>query len=285
MQRTFYDTTELVKPFARRLHATLTEIRGNKVRVSPTVAWELGKRGAIKSPGTAISVAEAELQQKTPPLSEGQRSRLEREAWWAQQWLDRESVHEKVELSDKQMEIRDGLLGAITRHAFPKLGGVDVSENRDSVIICEVMALEGELLLTHNINSIDHAIVNEWAIETGPRFGVRGQAVVTDADRYIATWAAESRTNAEQWIKAGLLTYWPKGGNDDSAPAGRVLHTTREGIEQITSRGGRLKEACAEMLRQLEKHPYPKRLVEESRQVLPSRALGGERQHPGYYSR
>ena len=95
MQRTFYDTTELVKPFARRLHATLTEIRGNKVRVSPTVAWELGKRGAIKSPGTAISVAEAELQQKTPPLSEGQRSRLEREAWWAQQWLDRESVHEE----------------------------------------------------------------------------------------------------------------------------------------------------------------------------------------------
>ena len=71
MQRIFYDTTELVKPFARRLHATLMEIRDNKVRVSPSVAWELGKRGAIDAPGTPISVAEAQLREREPPLSEG----------------------------------------------------------------------------------------------------------------------------------------------------------------------------------------------------------------------
>ena len=76
-----YDTSELLRPMPRVLHAALMEVCVNKVLVSPKVAQELAQLGAVQSRNAPFSVAEDLLRPGAPPEEEERRAELEQQAW------------------------------------------------------------------------------------------------------------------------------------------------------------------------------------------------------------
>ena len=276
-----YDTSELLRPMPRVLHAALMEVCGNKVRVSPKVAQELAQRGAVQSRNAPFSVAEDLLRPGAPPEEEERRAELEQQAWWAAEWRDPKSPYEKLALSPEQRQLQRTLLAHITRDCFPVVTPQLLADNPDTQIICETIALGGKMLLTSNIRTIDHIEVNRWAVENAPRFGFHPEPVIFQADAQIVRWT-ESRVNAERWIQAGMLVSWPGGADADPD---RVLSATRDRIGKLAATDWPLPDACGRLLNELDRHPNPRRLVEQTRGRLPSATLASEQQHPTYPSR
>ena len=93
------DTTEVLRPWPRKLHAALAEIAGRKVLVPPTVATELAPLVAPERLNVRTSEAE-QLLKANPQLEKSRRREVEQQAWWASVWRDDKSAYGIIQLTE-----------------------------------------------------------------------------------------------------------------------------------------------------------------------------------------
>ena len=63
------DTSELLRPLPRKLHAAWAEIDGRKAAMPPTVGLELAPHGLLATTSDGMTTAERLLRRETPKLS------------------------------------------------------------------------------------------------------------------------------------------------------------------------------------------------------------------------
>lgn len=276
------DTSELLRPMPRKLHAAWAEIHGRKAAMPPTVAAELAPQGIPADAVDGGSIAEQLLKQAEPKAGSRRRLRLEQQAWWARMWRQPGSPYEVVELNDAQEELSAELAEQIDPRCFRNAKPGYVPEHRDTRIICESIALNAKMLLTSNMRSIDHNRVNEWTVANGERLGFTAEPVLYPADGTLVGWATRPG-GLDRWLRAGLIGCWPES---DDAPAEDVKKAAIAALTaMIKGTGGRLQTAGRLLVNALREHPEPERLVERTRLLLPSPTVTTDREHPSYPAR
>jgi len=127
------------------------------------------------------------------------------------------------------------------------------------------------------MRSIDHDLVNEWAVASGTRLGFTPEPVVFPADA-TQVWWARRPGGIERLLAAGRIACWP---DRDDAPAEAILQAAIAGLRRmIEGTGGRLRTAGGLVLELLQEHRDPERLVEDTRRHLPSPTITSDREHP-----
>ena len=273
------DTSELMRPTQRKLHAAWQELQGRQVLATPSVARELASL-AVDVPWMGRpSDAENRLRAGGSRLPKRRENELRQQAWWGEMWADGKSPYRIVTLTPEQEELAERIRTVIDPACFPNTDPEDIPDLGDASIVSESMALGAKLLLTSDLRSIDHIEVNRWTVEHGTEWGIPAEETLHDADLTFLNWT-KTPAELERWIQAGLLACWPAANN---ALAGEVLDRIEEGIGRMThGDGGKLRHAGQRLLNGLRKHPDPDGLVERTRRLLPSPTVESDRRHPTY---
>ena len=129
------------------------------------------------------------------------------------------------------------------------------------------MATGSKVLLTSDLKTIDRIEVNRWTVENAGHFGLEPGPVVFDADATLVRWS-DSPVGHQLLLQAALLATWPV---DDDMPALDLVEHTQEHIAAMAAgEGGKLRDTAARIDNGLNYHLDPERLVESTRQLLPS---------------
>ena len=276
------DTSELLRPMPRKLHAAWAEVHGRKAAMPPTVALELAPLAIPGSDLEGGTPAELLLQAAGSTLTNRDERRLQQQVWWGQMWRDENSPYKVLNLSKEQQELTDELARRIDPKCFRNAMPAYVAEHHDTRIVCESMALGAKMLLTSNMRSIDHARLNDWAVENGERLGVKAEPVVYEADAAMERWT-QTPEGLERWLTAGLIACWPL---EDNPPGQTVVDKTIKDVERMTrGTGGRLARAGKLLSERLKTYPDAERLAARVRQLLPSPTISTDRKHPSYPQR
>ncbi|MCY4509500.1 MAG: hypothetical protein OXG35_21430 [Acidobacteria bacterium] len=274
------DTSEVRMAGPRKLHAAWAEVHNRKVLLPPTVCIELAWEAVPPDAVNGISQAEHRLRNEDIDIQT--ELRLEKQAWWANVWRDASSPYEAIELTPDQEKLKTEIAEQMTAECFNNAAGHNIPEHRDTLIIAETLAVGGKLLLTSNIRSIKHDVVNEWTTKNGKKVGFKPQPVLYPADPSFLEWTNKDE-ELKLWTHAGLIACWPQ--NDD-APANEVVKKTLNNLKKFTQkRGGPLRGSAKRLIRALERNPKQMDLVEETRQHLPSPTIATDRQHPTFPER
>lgn len=271
------DTSELLRPTQRKLHAAWNELDGQQTCMPPTVGTELAPLGVPSTDADGRSAAERQLQHAAGRMDDRRILQLRQQAWWSAMWRDPQSPYRLIELTSDQQHLQDDLLEAIDRDCFPTADPDQIALYPDARIVTEAMALGAKVLLTSNLRSMDHYRLNDWAVAKGGRLGFRPEPVVLKADDALIRWS-ESNDGHERLLQAGLFACWPQ---DDNAPVHQVWESTLDGITKLI-RSGKLADTGGRIINELERHIDGKGLIERTRRRLPSATVATDREHPTY---
>ena len=271
---TLFDTTELKRPTQRKLHAAWQEMAGAKVCMTETTAIELAPMAAAPTGGpNGLSAAEDELNRRGDAMTKRRRNELLQQAWWATMWRSEDAPFQLVELNEAQSEVCDRILERIDPRCFPGTGPEDYFDVGDPRIVVEAMATSSKVLLTSDLKTIDRCEVNRWAVENAGRFGLEPGPVVFDADATLLQWS-ETPVGHQLLLQAALLATWP---SDDNMAALDMVERTQNQLEAMAAGPGRKLRGTADRIHNgFEYHPDPERLVESTRQLLPSATVESE---------
>lgn len=183
-----FDTNLLLKPTSRRLAACWMESAGHLTMVLPAVAGELTLSGSeVVAPSAAANAAA-----------------------WRKALADEKSVYRMVRM-DAQAIVRAGtIVDAFTLPCFPRL--VDQSEiasNADAIILAQGLAMGMDVVLTNNMQSIDHHEVNALVRD---ELGRNAPFVSSLDDAFCAQHAV--RGGGERMLRLLMASDWPLDGAD-----------------------------------------------------------------------
>ena len=176
----FLDANEVWSAGPRKLQAAWAEVHNRKVLLPPTVCIELAWQAVPPNAVNGISQAEHRLIHET--LDDKTKLELRKNAWWANVWRDDNSPYQAITLTPDQDKLKREIAAQIDPACFENAARHNVPAHRDTLIIAETLAVGGRLLLTSNMRSIKHKIVNEWATNNGARLGFKARPVVYPTD-------------------------------------------------------------------------------------------------------
>ena len=274
------DTSELLRPTQRKLHAAWWELQGQPVRATIAVARELAAEAALVAEFGGESSAERLLRQEGHRLTPKRESELRQHAWWAAEWRAPDGPYRIVVPTREQEDIVHRILDRFDPRCFPAATTADdILTLPDARIVAESLAVGADLLLTSNLGSIDRVEVNEWAKANGRRLGFPPRDVVYPADATLVEWTRTAE-GLDRAIQAGMLACWPA---EDAAPAREVIDATRDGVGAMRrGTGGKLVEFADRIRNGIAHHPDPVDLVERTRATFPSSTVESDRRHPTY---
>ena len=181
-----FDTNLLARPTPRRLMTLWLEQADCRTLVLPRVYEEL----------TAPSLA---LRDKR---YQGRNIQAET---WNQAIGSPDSPFLLVELSDEQKDAAAEFLSRFNLRCFPSLNDVgEIARSPDAEIIAQGLAYGADVIITNNMQSIDHFEVN--AIATA-HFG-RNSGLLVTADNAVLS-AHPSGEASRQLLVTGLASSWP----------------------------------------------------------------------------
>ena len=173
-----FDTVTLTRPTPRKLVCLWMEQAGLRTVLPPTVWEQLAHPRRNKIGVNAAS---------------WQRMRTQRDAPF--RWL---------ELDEAQQEAVDDVLRHFTEPCFPRLAADQIPDDADANIIAEALIIGTDVLVTQDINSINHDEIN-FVIEQ--RLGANSGFVLT-LDRALAR-AFPGGESADHLLMLALATIAP----------------------------------------------------------------------------
>lgn len=169
-----FDTLTLIRPTPRKLACLWMEQAGLPTLLLPTV-WEQLTRTRRKS--ASVNTAS-----------------------WQRLRSHNDAPFRWIELNDDQQEAVEDMLAHFTEPCVPKLAADQVPDDPDANIVAEALVLGTDVVVTQDINSINHDEIN-FVIEK--RLG-RNTGFVITLDRALSqrSRAAIAPTTCSRW-------HWP----------------------------------------------------------------------------
>ena len=207
-----WDSNRHGRATQRQFHAAVAEIRGERITVSPMVAKELAPQVDVLDLDLSMTVLEKELRRRREggrrASGPGGTLEIATDLWRAREWARPDGLYGVRTLTTDEEKRKRALLeeaplaiftGAVTRE--------DVMEDPDAHIICETLAMDAWLLMTHDKNTIKREPLSLWTAALARRSVVSHPNVVCIADTVTAQWTAE---HPEEMLLASQLAAWPK---------------------------------------------------------------------------
>lgn len=212
------DTNLLLPSSSRRLLLGLAASRGERVGVTRTVAEELRS----KLPRYMQNARERAI---SKPIPYGEAEQLGRAC---RGWLDRNVSHR----DDAPIQLLRGtysvaLIEDMPSRAFAPV--VDRREHNDAYIIAEAIAADASLLLTNNIRTIRHAVVNEWWRERFER--PAGDALIASGDEGIERLLPGNADVGDALCDIALamcVSDQPREAEEDALSLERMIRSLKE---------------------------------------------------------
>ena len=183
-----FDTVTLTRPTPRKLVCLWMEQAGLRTVLLPTVWEQLAHPHRNKVGVNAAS--------------------------WRRVRMYRDAPFRWLELDDAQQEAVDDVLQHFTEPCFPRLAADQIPDDADANIIAEALVVGTDVLVTQDINSINHDEIN-FVIEK--RLGANSGFVLT-VDRALAR-AFPGGESADHLLMLALATIAPTAPTAPTAPA------------------------------------------------------------------
>ena len=103
------DTSELMRPTQRKLHAAWQELRGRRVLATPSVARELAPLALDVAWMGRPSDAENRLRAGGSRLPKRRENEMRQQTWWGEMWADGKSPYGIVTLTAEQEALAERL--------------------------------------------------------------------------------------------------------------------------------------------------------------------------------
>ena len=281
---TLYDSSELARTGMRKFHTAWAEVNGTKVFIPPTVGRELAPDCNPNDDSQRVSYAERHLANTIAENLPGNTRRyLERQAWWAMMWRSPESPYKLLRLTDDQRALAEDVARAIPPSCFPGAPAEHIREHRDTRIICETLAVKGQMLLTSNMRTIDHERVNDWTVRKGAELGFPAKPVLFYADAALALTLLTDE-ELERGMRTAILATWSPAPRTTS----QIIQDSINGLARLNPGIGAHLRVSTRLIRETleECTDHDKeRLVAAVRKGLPSAAVESDRAHPAHPER
>lgn len=252
-----FDTNVLRSPTTRLLATCWMESSGCLTSVLPMVFLEL------------TAVYESSRAGDIP--------RLHRDAWLAA-LDDPDTVFHKVEMTDSQQDAAAEIRGKFDLKCFPKLNDAsEIYSNPDAVVLSQGLACGMDMLVTNDLASIDHYVVNDVV-----------QSVLGRNSPYVRTFdqainSAHCGAEASrQLLCRALASVWPA---DRTALS---LDESRDLLDALCGRldgGARMPETAQRLINAFETDTELEDLIEtaqlEARESLAVKSERRRRDCPG----
>ena len=186
-----FDTNLLGSSMTRRLMALWMESSARSVVVLPTVAKELLRPNPHSTP-------------KSRQLDEIY------EGAWNSLWRESGSLYERRKLTAGELERAAAIHRSFTLRCFPRAADTgEIAQLDDAAIIAEAVATGTTILVTNNMNSIDHEEVNGLLAH---RWGLNHDLLAT-ADNALLT-AHRCGEASRTLLTLFLAATWPADKTD-----------------------------------------------------------------------
>ena len=283
LNNVFLDTNRLIKPLQRRLHAAWHEMRGERTLTVPAAGWELARGLDLSSPEDLAESRvrlSGRLRSGANHIRGREATRLRVQIWWAEAWLSKDSPHEMRFLSPDEQEKAWLLLEHIDPACFPSADADALSTHRDAMIICEVLACGGKVLLTSNMELVDEVLVNQWVRENQQAYDLADERVVYPVDEALLE-LMRTPDERQSFLNAAWGAYWP---DDADVPLQEAHDACRDALSKLAEPSSHLRRTAQHLLNAWQADPHPNERMESLRASLPKRTRTWERKHPAYPS-
>lgn len=216
-----FDTNLLGSSMTRRLMALWMESSARSVVVLPTVAKELLRPNPHSTP-------------KSRQLDEIY------EGAWNSLWRESGSLYERRKLTAGELERAAAIHRSFTLRCFPRAADTgEIEQLDDAAIIAEAVATGTTILVTNNMNSIDHEEVNGLLAQ---RWGLNHDLLAT-ADNALLT-AHRCGEASRTLLTLFLAATWPA---DKTDPTVAECADTLKRCAQGLSVGARMPNVAARL--------------------------------------
>ena len=275
--RTFLDVDRLGNETDRRFHAADLERVGGVVQVVPSAAFKLAPRtspGAWGRNEQQLAVLAEEALEAGDAI---EWLRVQRERWWNAQWRKKDPLYVVCMLSREQRDIATRLVsrGGFDPACFPEAEG-PLHEHNDAVMLAEIAALGGTMLITSETDMVDEAALRIWVQTNRDRFPLATERLVYNADELFMTWASHPDADV-RFLKSAIGAFWPErahcGLNEARAAIAGGVNTLKN---NKMPRFGRYLET------RLERRSDITQVMREVQRHLPTRTREGEHEYRKY---
>lgn len=274
VRKVAFDNNRLGRITQRRVCAAWCERHGHPVWVLPQVASEILPRTDPRTVETLDAQAEEELARRGNQLGRWRLLDLKMRIWWAREWQNPQGLYRLGLLDamqeDHARELREEKFEA---RLFPKVKPQDIATLSDAIIVSEALASGVPVLMTRNMDLIDHGEMNRWVREHRSVEGFASDTVVFQADRTFMHQHSGKRWDLGLSILLGAAWEGP------ASTSARMIEERADAMfERLPGAGF---EECSERWgsawRQMSTRQREK-WIDEVRQTLPERMLTREEQ-------
>ena len=272
-----WDGNRLGMSTQRQFHAAVQEIRGQRVMTVTSAALEMVPLMTPDEPdkGRARIVAEIETRQQRARGRSGPDNVLNAQAqlWWLDEWARPDGLYGVRQLQPHERDRYDKLIEHIPLNGFTGAG--DRSELRghvDAQIVCETLAIDGQLLLTHDPNTIHPDMLLPWTQALAREGWISHPKVVEEADEANVRWTEET---PEDMLLATIVSAWSK---ETDAPPTDMQERITQQLSRLALAG--LPKTAARLTSIVATTNNLPQLIERTRAALPVQMRNAERRSP-----
>ena len=275
--RTFLDVDRLGNETDRRFHAADLERVSGVVQVVPSAAFKLAPRvspGAWGRNEQQLAVLAEEALEAGNAIEWLQ---VQRERWWNAQWRKKDPLYVVCRLNREQRDIatrlvsRDGFDPA----CFPE-ADKPLHEHNDAVMLAEIAALGGTMLITSETDMVDEAALRIWIQTNRDKFALATDTLVYNADQLFMQWAGHPDAEVP-FLRSAIGAFWPEradcGLNEARSEIAGGVNTLKN---NKMPRFGRYLE------NRLERRGEITNIMREVQKKLPVRTRQGEHEYRKY---
>lgn len=277
-RRTFLDRNRIVKVTDRRFHCAWEELRGARAWITPTVAREclVGDAEHLDDMRrTATAVVEEDGLTTLRGRDAAQR------LWWMDQWTTEHGIIGLATLAPEQESIRDRLLATMPPRYFNCESQAELDDSSDARLVAEVVALDEDVLLSSNFNTVEVKELNQWLHEHVQDDGrPTSDGPVHLVDNYLKESIETGHQGADLAMRTILGAFWPEVHECSQED---VLANALQATGRFQSPGGHLKLTGAYLQARLvspDWQPWIAKTIEDLRTNGAERVQQAERRHP-----
>ena len=272
-----WDGNRLSMPTQRQFHAAVQEVRGERMMTVPSAAEEIAPLIDTGDWAASRALIGAEIERRRT-RSSARRGRdnvlnAEVQLWWLDEWTRTDGLYGVRELNDSEVERYERLIEHVPIEGFA--GATDresVITLPDAQIVCETIAIDARLLLTHDPNTIRPAQLLRWTRALAEAGYISLAKVVEEADEANERWVEET---PEDMLLATIVCAWPE--ETDTGSAG-VKTRIDELLKRLALAG--LKDTSAKLDELVAATNNLAELVERANDELPVEMRNAERRSP-----
>ena len=197
----------------------------------------------------------------------------EAQLWWIDEWSRPDGLYGLRTLTSRELDRYDELIEHIPLDGF--IGAPDRESLRalvDAQIVCETLAIDGHLLLTHDPNTIKPERLLPWTQALADEGWISEPKVVEEADDANTRWVEET---PEDMLLGTIVCAWPQ---ETDAPASQMNKRIADLTTRLAKAG--LPRTATKLTALVDQTNSLAGLIERVGQQLPVEMRNAERRSP-----